>query len=164
MPVLVRTVAACAAGSSWQRTWLAVLASRAHQHGWARVWGAGTQKYQARLRHAALVLRSQQLHAARSYTAQVLAKSCKLIPVMIARFVMDGKRYSVLEYTAAALIAGTSHLTRSPLGSVGANAKLSHCLSPTQAASRCSRPPRTPGQWQQSSPHPMAWLATRSSF
>jgi len=44
----------------------------------------------------------------RSYTAQVLAKSCKLIPVMIARFVMDGKRYSVLEYTAAALIAGTS--------------------------------------------------------
>ena len=50
----------------------------------------------------------------RSYTAQVLAKSCKLIPVMLARFVMDGKRYSALEFTAAALIAGTSGLVLTP--------------------------------------------------
>ena len=116
MPVLVRTVAACAARPGRQRTRLAVLASRAQQHDWARVWGAGTQKHQARLWRAASWcsgLNTLPL-ATRSYTAQVLAKSCKLIPVMIARFVMDGKRYSVLEYSAAALIAGTSHWPACP--------------------------------------------------
>jgi hypothetical protein len=36
----------------------------------------------------------------------VLAKSCKLIPVMIVGTIAYGKRYSAAEYAAAALIAG----------------------------------------------------------
>jgi UDP-galactose transporter B1 len=49
-----------------------------------------------------------RLTAARhaSYTAQVLAKSCKLIPVMVVGTVLYGKRYAVTEYLAALLIAG----------------------------------------------------------
>ena len=46
--------------------------------------------------------------APRSYTAQVLAKSCKLIPVMLMGTLLHGKRYSALEYAAATLIAGAS--------------------------------------------------------
>lgn len=41
-----------------------------------------------------------------SYTAQVLAKSCKLIPVMVVGQLLHGKRYSSAEYLAALLIAG----------------------------------------------------------
>lgn len=44
-------------------------------------------------------------YAVRSYTAQVLAKSCKLVPVMIAGTLLHGKRYSGAEYAAALLIA-----------------------------------------------------------
>lgn len=33
-----------------------------------------------------------------SYPAQALAKSCKLIPVMLARIILMGKRYSLVEY------------------------------------------------------------------
>ena len=47
----------------------------------------------------------------RSYTAQVLAKSCKLIPVMLMGTLLHGKRYSALEYAAATLIAGASRKT-----------------------------------------------------
>lgn len=43
----------------------------------------------------------------RSYTAQVLAKSCKTIPVMLAGVFLHGKRYKSLEYLSAVLIAGT---------------------------------------------------------
>jgi len=39
-------------------------------------------------------------------TAQVLAKSCKMIPVMLMGTVLSGKRYSVFEYSCAAAIAG----------------------------------------------------------
>ncbi len=39
-----------------------------------------------------------------SYPTQVLAKSCKLIPVMIMRIVVLGKSYSRREYAAVALI------------------------------------------------------------
>jgi solute carrier family 35 (UDP-galactose transporter), member B1 len=42
----------------------------------------------------------------RSYTAQVLAKSCKLIPVMLAGSILYGKRYSVAEYVTALFVAG----------------------------------------------------------
>ena len=38
--------------------------------------------------------------------AQVLAKSCKMIPVMLMGTLIGGKRYSVLEYACASLIAG----------------------------------------------------------
>lgn len=41
-----------------------------------------------------------------SYPAQVLAKSCKMIPVMIMGTIIGGKRYGSLEYFCAALIAG----------------------------------------------------------
>ena len=37
---------------------------------------------------------------------QVLAKSCKMIPVMIMGTLVGGKRYSVIEYVCAGLIAG----------------------------------------------------------
>lgn len=42
-----------------------------------------------------------------SYTAQVLAKSCKTIPVMLTGVVLYGKRYKGVEYLSAVLIAGT---------------------------------------------------------
>lgn len=41
-----------------------------------------------------------------SYPAQVLAKSCKMLPVMLAGAVVSGKRHSPAEYAAAAAIAG----------------------------------------------------------
>jgi len=41
-----------------------------------------------------------------SYAAQVLAKSCKLVPVMVAGALLHGKRHSGAEYFAALLIAG----------------------------------------------------------
>ena len=41
-----------------------------------------------------------------SYTAQVLAKSCKLIPVMVAGTLLYNKRYSAAEYLTAVLVAG----------------------------------------------------------
>lgn len=41
-----------------------------------------------------------------SYTAQVLAKSSKMIPVMVAGTLLYGKRYRPLEYFCAVLIAG----------------------------------------------------------
>ena len=37
---------------------------------------------------------------------QVLAKSCKMIPVMVVGTIVGGKRYSVVEYLCAGLIAG----------------------------------------------------------
>ncbi len=40
-----------------------------------------------------------------SYPAQVLAKSCKMIPVMIMGTILGGKRYGSLEYLCAGLIA-----------------------------------------------------------
>ena len=40
-----------------------------------------------------------------SYPAQVLAKSCKMIPVMIMGTILGGKRYGSLEYFCAGLIA-----------------------------------------------------------
>ena len=40
-----------------------------------------------------------------SYPAQVLAKSCKMIPVMIMGTILGGKRYGSLEYACAGLIA-----------------------------------------------------------
>lgn len=39
-----------------------------------------------------------------SFTAQVLAKSCKMVPVMIAGTLLHGKSYSALEYTCMTLI------------------------------------------------------------
>jgi UAA transporter family len=40
------------------------------------------------------------------YGLQVLAKSCKMIPVMIMGTLVGGKRYSVIEYVCSGLIAG----------------------------------------------------------
>ena len=40
-----------------------------------------------------------------SYPAQVLAKSCKMIPVMVMGTILGGKRYGSLEYVCAGLIA-----------------------------------------------------------
>lgn len=40
-----------------------------------------------------------------SYPAQVLAKSCKMIPVMVMGTIIGGKRYGSMEYFCAALIA-----------------------------------------------------------
>ena len=37
---------------------------------------------------------------------QVLAKSCKMVPVMLMGTLVGGKRYSVLEYACALLIGG----------------------------------------------------------
>jgi UAA transporter family len=37
---------------------------------------------------------------------QVLAKSCKMIPVMVMGTLVGGKRYSMIEYVCAGLIAG----------------------------------------------------------
>eukprot|EP00879_Flechtneria_rotunda_P006396 GHRR01006720.1.p1 GENE.GHRR01006720.1~~GHRR01006720.1.p1 ORF type:complete len:369 (+),score=67.39 GHRR01006720.1:115-1107(+) len=39
-----------------------------------------------------------------SYPAQVLAKSCKMVPVMVMGTVLHGKRYSALEYLCMAMI------------------------------------------------------------
>jgi len=41
-----------------------------------------------------------------SYPAQVLAKSCKMVPVMIMGTLVGGKRYSTIEYLCVGLIAG----------------------------------------------------------
>jgi hypothetical protein len=48
------------------------------------------------------------LHALKyiSYPAQVLAKSSKLIPVMLMGSVLHGKRYSMLEYVCCLAISG----------------------------------------------------------
>eukprot|EP00239_Pterosperma_sp_CCMP1384_P011453 CAMPEP_0197861196 /NCGR_PEP_ID=MMETSP1438-20131217/37087_1 /TAXON_ID=1461541 /ORGANISM="Pterosperma sp., Strain CCMP1384" /LENGTH=323 /DNA_ID=CAMNT_0043478293 /DNA_START=87 /DNA_END=1058 /DNA_ORIENTATION=+ len=44
-----------------------------------------------------------------SYPAQVLAKSCKMIPVMIVGTIIGGKRYSLVEYMCVSMIvAGIS--------------------------------------------------------
>lgn len=40
-----------------------------------------------------------------SYPAQVLAKSCKMVPVMIMGTLIGGKRYSAAEYVSAGMIA-----------------------------------------------------------
>lgn len=39
-----------------------------------------------------------------TYSAQVLAKSCKMVPVMFMGFLLHGKRYSALEYMCMTLI------------------------------------------------------------
>lgn len=39
-----------------------------------------------------------------TYSAQVLAKSCKMVPVMLMGFMLHGKRYSILEYICMSLI------------------------------------------------------------
>lgn len=66
-----------------------------------------------------------------SYTAQVLAKSCKLIPVMIVGTVLYGKRYSVAEYAAAAMIAGAQwHAFRSRVCAWHATVTLARVSSP----------------------------------
>jgi UDP-galactose transporter B1 len=39
-----------------------------------------------------------------SYPTQALAKSCKMIPVMLMRIVINGKRYTLREYMTVALI------------------------------------------------------------
>ena len=41
-----------------------------------------------------------------SYPAQNLAKSCKLIPVMLARILINHARYELREYAQVALITG----------------------------------------------------------
>lgn len=41
-----------------------------------------------------------------SYPAQVLAKSCKMLPVMLMGTLLGGKRYDMVEYLCAMLIAG----------------------------------------------------------
>ena len=41
-----------------------------------------------------------------SQFAQVLAKSCKMVPVMIMGTLVGGKRYSMVEYVCVGLIAG----------------------------------------------------------
>ena len=41
-----------------------------------------------------------------SYPAQSLAKSCKLIPVMLARIIINKARYELREYVQVALITG----------------------------------------------------------
>jgi UDP-galactose transporter B1 len=41
-----------------------------------------------------------------SYSAQVLSKSCKMVPVMLASSLLHGRRYSVLEYAAMLLVGG----------------------------------------------------------
>jgi solute carrier family 35 (UDP-galactose transporter), member B1 len=48
------------------------------------------------------------LHALKyiSYPAQVLAKSSKMIPVMVMGTLLHGKQYSVLDYTCCSLVAG----------------------------------------------------------
>ncbi len=38
--------------------------------------------------------------------AQVLAKSCKMVPVMIMGTLIGGKKYSMAEYVCVGLIAG----------------------------------------------------------
>ncbi len=54
-------------------------------------------------RHA---LRSFQLLTITLVLPQVLAKSCKMVPVMLMGTLVGGKRYSVLEYACALLIGG----------------------------------------------------------
>jgi UDP-galactose transporter B1 len=41
-----------------------------------------------------------------SYSAQVLSKSCKMVPVMLASSLLHGRRYSFLEYGAMMLVGG----------------------------------------------------------
>lgn len=59
-----------------------------------------------------------------SYPAQTLAKSCKLIPVMIARIVINRAKYEVREYVQVALITGgiSVYMTCQP-GEMGAGSK-----------------------------------------
>jgi len=161
--VLVRPVAARAACAGRQRAGTALLAGRAEQYGGPCVRGAGAQKHQARVRRASpsALFSHRSPFAVRSYTAQVLAKSCKLIPVMFARFVLDGKRYSALEYTAATLIAGTSrHRSALPRR----RPRVADACSLAQPASPCLPPPKTPGLSWRSLLHPTRSLGTRSCF
>lgn len=71
-----------------------------------------------------------------SYPAQVLAKSCKMIPVMLMGTLLYGKRYSMFEYLCVSLIAGgislfaseTSSKVRSKLASPNAPLGYALCL------------------------------------
>lgn len=56
---------------------------------------------------------------------QVLAKSCKMVPVMILGTIIGGKRYSVLEYICSGLIGGGISLFAAQSMS-GASSKLSN--------------------------------------
>ena len=70
----------------------------------------------------------------RSPTAQVLAKSCKMIPVMVMGTLIGGKFYSALEYACALMIAaGISLFARQSSSKVTAklaapNAPLGYAL------------------------------------
>mmetsp|Transcript_13304 Transcript_13304/g.23651 ORF Transcript_13304/g.23651 Transcript_13304/m.23651 type:complete len:344 (-) Transcript_13304:201-1232(-) len=41
-----------------------------------------------------------------SYPFQALAKSCKMVPVMLGNVIIGGKRYSLIEYAVVAMITG----------------------------------------------------------
>ncbi|KAK9861423.1 hypothetical protein WJX84_005679 [Apatococcus fuscideae] len=64
-----------------------------------------------------------------SYPAQVLAKSCKMVPVMVLGTIIGGKRYSVLEYICSGLIGGGISLFAAQSMS-GASKKLSNPNAP----------------------------------
>ena len=56
-----------------------------------------------------------------SYPAQVLAKSCKMIPVMVMGTILGGKRYGSLEYVCAGLIAAGISLFATKSSKAAAN-------------------------------------------
>ena len=102
-------MAAAAATGGGERPVQLVLASRREQHARSSLRRAGAEEHQARGRRSAApraAVRNDALAWPRSYTAQVLAKSCKPIPVMITSTVLYSVRYSAREYAAATLIAG----------------------------------------------------------
>mmetsp|Transcript_28130 Transcript_28130/g.91909 ORF Transcript_28130/g.91909 Transcript_28130/m.91909 type:complete len:330 (+) Transcript_28130:118-1107(+) len=59
-----------------------------------------------------------------SFPAQVLAKSCKMIPVMVMGVLRFGKKYTSMEYFAAVLIAGGISVFALAKDSAKARAKL----------------------------------------
>jgi UDP-galactose transporter B1 len=61
-----------------------------------------------------------------SYSAQVLSKSCKMVPVMLAGALLHGARYSSLEYAAMLLVGGGSGFL--PRGVVGGVAEVMESL------------------------------------
>jgi hypothetical protein len=116
--VLGGAVAAGAAAREGLRILPPLLEGCHQQHAGPDVRRESAEKHQARNAEGACArglplprraADSQRGHA--SYTAQVLAKSCKLIPVMLMGTVLYGKRYAVTEYLAALLIAGACQRT-----------------------------------------------------
>jgi solute carrier family 35 (UDP-galactose transporter), member B1 len=78
-----------------------------------------------------------------SYSAQVLSKSCKMVPVMLAGAFLHGAHYSALEYAAMLLVGGGVGLFAAGGGKKGGGGG-AHGASSSSAAAAALEAPNAP--------------------